>query len=135
MKRLHVLLVDDDEDILESLSLTLSRQHDVEVARNGREALAAYERRSPDVLVLDLMMPVMSGHELLAELAARNSKVPVILSSSDHELRFTATRVGAAAYLRKPYGARQLAEAIDKVAPRKSPGGSAGNPPRAAAGS
>src|SRR5207253_10873527 len=80
----RVLIVEDDPDILSSLRTCLEVRHDVIVAQNGAEALQKV--LAPDsgfgVIILDLMMPVMSGDALLRELGARGIGVPTIILSA-----------------------------------------------------
>jgi two-component system response regulator MprA len=79
-----VLLVDDDEDIRESLAYVLQAEgYRVELASNGQEALERlHSGPAPSVVVLDLMMPVMSGWRFLEELSALQSTVPVLVVSA-----------------------------------------------------
>jgi CheY-like chemotaxis protein len=79
-----ILLVDDDEDIRESLAYVLQAEgYRVELASNGQEALERlHSGPAPSVVVLDLMMPVMSGWQLLEELSALRSTVPVLVVSA-----------------------------------------------------
>ena len=74
-----ILLVEDDEDVRDMLQLTLETHGCVvELASNGRQALAAIERSRPCLVILDLVMPVMNGWAVLAEMKARNlDTIPV----------------------------------------------------------
>ena len=78
-----VLVVDDDKDIRESLAQVLADEgFRVKVAANGLEALEEIARTPPDVVLLDLMMPIVTGWEVLDRLARAGSKVPVIVLSA-----------------------------------------------------
>lgn len=74
-----ILLVEDDEDVRDMIQLTLETHGCiVELAGNGRQALAAIERARPCLVILDLVMPVMNGWAVLAELKARQlDSIPV----------------------------------------------------------
>ena len=74
-----ILLVEDDEDVRDMIQLTLETHGCiVELAANGRQALAAIERARPCLVILDLVMPVMNGWAVLAEMKARQlDSIPV----------------------------------------------------------
>jgi DNA-binding response OmpR family regulator len=100
----RILIVDDDDDLRETLcDLFAHCGFDVEGAANGHEALALVGRAMPDVLVLDLEMPIMTGWEVLRALGddVRGRRVPVIACSGVDPTR---ARVGGAVvdYFRKP---------------------------------
>src|SRR2546429_8406175 len=83
----RVLVVDDDPDIRELLFTALEDEgFEVVPAGNGQEALAIIETFRPDVIVLDLMMPVMDGWQFAAELPARDEDIPTILLSPAPDL-------------------------------------------------
>jgi CheY-like chemotaxis protein len=113
---IRVLLVDDDDAILDALVDALEDRYQVTVARDGRAALRALEAGGIDVVVLDLMMPVMDGEELLKERDARGLAVPVIVASAARDAGAIAKATGAAACLPKPYRLATLIDAIDRVA-------------------
>jgi CheY-like chemotaxis protein len=101
-----ILLVEDDEDVREMLKLTLEVSgYDVDVATNGATALAALGRQRPCLVILDLVMPVMDGWEVLAEMKVRqlgDIPVCVITALSGH------APSEAVASLCKPFDARDL---------------------------
>lgn len=113
MKR--VLIVDDDYDICEAVQLLLESQYEVAVAYNGEQALARLEKDAFDAIVLDLMMPVMDGESLFAELRRRGEPPPVIFASAAQHLPSRARKAGAAAFLQKPFDARQLESTLANV--------------------
>lgn len=110
-----VLIIDDDVDILAALAMTLqSEGHTVRSAGNGREALDALQAGfRPDVIVLDLMMPVMNGLELLEVLRAdgRWSNVPVVVVSANRG--YSHEDLGVVRMLRKPFELDDLFGAIN----------------------
>jgi len=82
-RRKKVLAVDDDELIRTMLSRVLSSTYEVSVARNGEEALEAIRKEKPDLVVLDLRMPVMDGWQFLERLEAAGQDVPVVILSAE----------------------------------------------------
>jgi CheY-like chemotaxis protein len=80
--RARVLLVDDDEDVLEALTLLLNDDYTVACAHNGAEACATLDegRAHPSVILLDMMMPIMGGLDFLRwKAASRHAPIPVII--------------------------------------------------------
>lgn len=92
LTRKKVCLVDDDADLREIYSLTLNREgFDVILAKDGEEGLALIRSEHPDVILLDLQMPVKNGFDVLKDLSAdkKLAKIPVvILSNVDGEAAF-----------------------------------------------
>jgi CheY-like chemotaxis protein len=114
----QILLVDDDRDLREVLGLALARRgYEVRAAGDGLEALEAVAERRPDLILTDLDMPRMGGIRLAEELARRRiaPPIPLIVLSADAEVERSAARVGAAGYLRKPFGLAQLYDALDRT--------------------
>tara|TARA_B100001179_G_C18596170_1_gene407352 strand:- start:926 stop:1294 length:369 start_codon:yes stop_codon:yes gene_type:complete len=109
----EILVADDDPILVEILKFRLEGAgHSVTVASNGEEALAAVRENRPDLIVLDSMMPVLSGPEVLAELKAdaELSSIPVVmLTARDGEADVIAgLEGGAAEYLTKPFIPQEL---------------------------
>ena len=108
----RVLLVDDNRDMREYVQKLLSGRFDVISAENGRAALEKALHDPPDIVVSDVMMPVMDGYELLAALrnAPATATVPVILLSAraGEESQVEGMEAGADDYLIKPFAAREL---------------------------
>src|SRR4051794_19992982 len=98
-----VLIIDDEPDLREALKELLELEgYRAEVAANGRAGLESVERFKPDVVVLDLMMPVMTGADFLALLARTTGpRRGVVVASSDPEGAELARRFGCA-FIRKP---------------------------------
>jgi len=114
----RVVIVDDDDEIRELLLRTLpSDGFELLEARDGREALALVERDAPDLLVLDWNMPNVTGGDVLAELARRERRVPVIVLTADDdpERREIAEAHGVAAFLAKPFSPIELLGAIERL--------------------
>ena len=106
----RILVVDDEPQILRSLRTTLaSHGYDVQTAATGEEALAAVDGRLPDLVVLDLVLPGLSGLEVCRHLRARSSLPILILSArGDERDKVAALDLGADDYLTKPFGVNEL---------------------------
>ena len=112
-----MLVVDDDPDIRELLSSALGDEgFEVAPAANGEEALAVISTFRPDVIVLDLMMPVMDGWQFATELRARDEDIPIVLLSAARDLRMHAKNLSAAEIIEKPFDLSELLPKIAKVA-------------------
>jgi DNA-binding NarL/FixJ family response regulator len=124
----RVLLADDHQLMREGTAALLGGDERIEVvglARDGREALALAQRRRPDVVLLDLNMPVLGGLEACARLREGGGPAVLMLTVSDEEPDlYAALRVGAAGYLTKDVPPAELIEAVLAVArgePRIAP--------------
>lgn len=108
----HILIADDNADLREYLQRLLSASWQVEAVADGEAALAAVERRVPDLVLSDVMMPGLDGFELLKRLRTdeRTRGVPIILLSAraGEESRVEGLEAGADDYLVKPFSAREL---------------------------
>ncbi len=109
-----VLVVDDDPDILRMLTAAFEDEgYAVETAAHGLEALHKACRRMPDVVVLDLRMPVMDGRKFIAAWRQVTSAASVpIVAISAHERRLTAEELGVQAFLPKPFRLSALIDAV-----------------------
>lgn len=111
-----VLVVDDDPDILEALSEILEAEgFEIRRARNGKEALEKLEPDPPQLILLDLMMPVMDGWEFaqrLRQLPPRVANIPIIVLSADRNVSNKAAEIGAVGHLAKPF---ELNDLLDMV--------------------
>jgi len=112
MKR--VLVVDDDPDVRESLALLLAESYEVATASDGREAMVQLEQATFAAVLLDLMMPVMDGEAVVAEMRARGMTSPVVLASAAPDLRDRAQRLGLP-YLPKPFDLAKLEATLATV--------------------
>lgn len=121
MNRETILVVEDDIDIRECYQSLLEHAgYRVATAQNGREALEQLSRERPALILLDLMMPVMSGPEFLEVLRADTSSVdiPVVIVSAYGELADATT--GVAGFLRKPVELQALLTAVRRFCPDSS---------------
>lgn len=105
-----VLVVDDEDSLVEAVRYALSREgFDVVVARDGGDAVAKFESERPDLLVLDLMLPVLNGIDVCRRIRA-GSQVPILmLTARDGEVdRVVGLEMGADDYVTKPFSLREL---------------------------
>ncbi|HEV7205873.1 MAG TPA: response regulator transcription factor [Jatrophihabitans sp.] len=113
----RVLVVEDEESFSDALSYMLRREgYEVEVAATGVEALTAFERSGADLVLLDLMLPGLSGTEVCRELRSR-SHVPIIMvTARDSEVdKVVGLELGADDYVTKPFSSRELVARIRAV--------------------
>jgi CheY-like chemotaxis protein len=126
-----VLIVDDEPDILLMLRMSLEDEgHDVVLAADGKMALERIAERRPDIVLLDLMMPVLDGWGVLNALKGRPDSPPVIVvSASDSAANVERAReLGVAAYVTKPFNLPALVQLVGTVAQRRSPDRGAAHP-------
>lgn len=129
-----VLVVEDDESHVLALTVGLEREHlAVTAVTNGRDVLAATEQLRPDVILLDIMLPGISGIEVCRDLRSRGYDTPIIIvSSRSEELDIVVgIEVGADDYVAKPYRMRELVARIGALLRRKRVGATVGAPSRA----
>lgn len=113
----RVLVVDDDPDIRDLLVSVLSDDgYDAAAASNGREALDVLDRWPADVVVLDLMMPVMDGWTFAQRLREKQLRIPIVVLSAATDVRGHALRMGAADVIPKPFDIDTLLPCIARVA-------------------
>src|SRR6478736_6561987 len=120
-KRLRLLLVDDQSLFREALRTLLSLQPDFEIiveAENGERALALAKVHKPDVILMDLRMPVMNGVEATRRIMAAvpTARVVVLTTFEEDEEIFEAMRAGALGYLLKACSADKLSESVRAAA-------------------
>jgi DNA-binding NtrC family response regulator len=127
-----LLIVDDDVEAADILALVLRGEgHDVRVARNGGEGMALLHARTPDLALIDVEMPVLTGPEVAQAMLVHNlglEEVPIILCSGVLDLHRVAALVGTPYSLAKPFTVdamlRQIERALaERISPHaKSPG-------------
>ena len=112
-----VLAVDDEVGILRLIKLELSSQgFRVVVAEDGAEALRIAEQQRPDIVVLDIIMPQMSGLEVMRRLRERSSTPVILLTAKDHdEDKVRGLELGADDYLAKPFNPEELSARVRAV--------------------
>lgn len=110
----RIALVDDDRNILTSVAMTLEAEgFEVETYNDGLSALDAFNKRMPDLAVLDIKMPRMDGMDLLQRMRQKTSIPVIFLTSKDDEIdEVLGLRMGADDYVKKPFSQRLLVERI-----------------------
>ncbi len=124
-KRPLIMTVDDEHDILRLLSRTLEPEgYGVIATDNGISALVLLQQRKPDLVILDIMMPVLDGFQVLG-LIREESDVPVIMLTGRDEVNtlHDALVLGADDYVRKPFYPRELVARIRAKLRRAETGG------------
>lgn len=113
-----VLVIEDDEDLVALVSLLLQEDgFAVEIAANGREALDSLARQLPDVILLDMKMPIMNGPEFARELEVRyGHQAPIIVLTAAADAHRRAAEVGADAWLGKPFDPEVLLSTVRRYA-------------------
>jgi two-component system response regulator ChvI len=109
-----IALVDDDRNILTSVAMTLEAEgFEVETYNDGQAALDAFNKKLPDMAVLDIKMPRMDGMDLLQRLRQKTQMPVIFLTSKDDEIdEVLGLRMGADDYVKKPFSQRLLVERI-----------------------
>ncbi len=118
-----IFVVDDDRSVRKALKRLLSSAGlKVETFGSAEEVLTSGRQELPDMFVIDVRMPGLSGLELQQALAASGSRIPVIFITAyrDDQARSLAKQAGAVAYLEKPFDDRALLAAIDAGLKRKA---------------
>ncbi len=119
----HILLIDDERAILDGLTMLLEDEgYEVSAQADPRAALANFARIAPDLVILDIKMPGLTGFEVLRKLRAM-SQVPVVfLTSRDDEIdELEGLRQGGDDFLKKPYSANLLLARIEAILRRSQP--------------
>ncbi|HEY4627395.1 MAG TPA: response regulator transcription factor [Blastococcus sp.] len=113
----RVLVVEDEESFSDALSYMLRREgFDAVVAGTGPEALDEFDRSGADIVLLDLMLPGLSGTEVCRALRSRSSVPIIMLTAKDGEIdKVVGLELGADDYVTKPYSARELVARIRAV--------------------
>ena len=113
----RVLIVEDEESILLSLEFLLRKEgHDVVSARDGAAALRALEQQPPDLVLLDVMLPLIDGFEVCASIrtnpALNHTRIMLVTARGREAEIARGMALGADAYLTKPFSTRELREKV-----------------------
>jgi two-component system response regulator RegX3 len=118
----RVLVVEDEESFREALEFMLSKEgFEVALAATGTDALVEFDRNGADLILLDLMLPGMSGTEVCRTIRSK-SKVPIIMvtAKADEVDKVVGLEIGADDYVTKPFSSRELVARIRAVLRRNS---------------
>jgi two-component system response regulator RegX3 len=120
----RVLVVEDEESFSDALSYMLRREgYETVVAADGLGALAEFDRGGADIVLLDLMLPGLSGTEVCRTLRAKSSVPIIMLTAKDTEIdKVVGLELGADDYVTKPYSARELVARMRAVLRRGAEG-------------
>jgi len=126
MARERILLIEDEPDIAEVLEYNLEKEgYDVEVARRGDSGLEAVRRDTPDLILLDLMLPGLDGLELtrLLKRDGGTARVPIVMLTARGEEvdRIVGLELGADDYISKPFSPREVVLRVKAVLRRLQP--------------
>ena len=116
----RVLIADDEPNIVQALAFLLQRRGlEVSIARDGGEALRMIEADRPDLVLLDVMMPVMSGHDVCQAVRARDELRDVrilMLSAKGYAAEVNrGLAIGADVYITKPFSTKELLAKVDQL--------------------
>lgn len=113
----NVLIVEDEESLAEPLAFILRKEgFEVTIAVDGPSALAEFDRAGADIVLLDLMLPGMSGTDVCKQLRSRSGVPVIMVTARDSEIdKVVGLELGADDYVTKPYSARELIARIRAV--------------------
>ncbi len=118
----RVLVIDDDPGIRGFVAMVLRTDgYQVACAANGQLGLECARTTVPDLVLLDLSMPVMNGWDFHAAFRALHPSVPVVYMTAGYSARVEAEKNGAAGYLSKPFEVEDLAAVAARFAPQPQP--------------
>jgi two-component system response regulator RegX3 len=132
----RVLVVEDEESFSDALSYMLRKEgFEVSVAATGTSALTQFDRTGADIVLLDLMLPEMSGTEVCRQLRQRSAVPIIMVTARDSEIdKVVGLEIGADDYVTKPYSPRELVARIRAVLRRQSAEAAEVSTPTLAAG-
>jgi len=120
--RKRILLVDDDQEIIESMRIALqAKGYEILLARDGNQGLAMAERESPDLVILDMMMPKRSGFLVIEKLRRSNNdamvkqKIIMITANEGSRHKAYAEMLGVDDYIRKPFAMDRLMDSVERL--------------------
>ena len=125
----RILVVEDEETLAEAISFHLSREgFDVAIAATGPDAIESFDKSGADLILLDLMLPGLSGTEVCRQIRAKSSVPIIMLTAKDSEIdKVVGLELGADDYVTKPYSSRELIARIRAVLRRGEIQDSAGD--------
>jgi two-component system, OmpR family, response regulator RegX3 len=132
----RVLVVEDEESFSDALSYMLRKEgFEVSVAPTGTTALTEFDRSGADIVLLDLMLPEMSGTEVCRQLRQRSGVPIIMVTARDSEIdKVVGLEIGADDYVTKPYSPRELVARVRAVLRRRGTESAEPDAPTLAAG-
>ena len=114
---MRVLIIEDDKILSKTIEQCISFKYDVDRAFDGEEGLAYAEQKIYDAIILDLMMPIMNGYDVLKKLRENKNYVPVLILTAKDALddKLKGFRLGADDYLVKPFNREELIARVDAI--------------------
>ena len=116
-----ILVVEDEESVLDPLELLLTKEgYSIVTARDGKEALEKFDQSSPDLILLDLMLPEISGTQVCRQIRSKSSVPIIMLTAKDTEVdKVVGLELGADDYIVKPHSKPELVARIKAVLRRQ----------------
>jgi two-component system response regulator RegX3 len=113
----RILVVEDEETLSEAIAFLLSKEgFEVNVAATGPDAIEQFEKSGADLILLDLMLPGLSGTEVCRQIRAKSAVPIIMLTAKDSEIdKVVGLEIGADDYVTKPYSSRELIARIRAV--------------------
>ncbi len=114
----RVLVVDDSTFSRSTVLRTLGKDnYEIEIAKDGQEGFQKVQEFNPDIVISDLLMPIMDGVELLRSIRSTGDSRPVCIVSADiqQSSRDACLELGASAFINKPFKAEELLAAVDQM--------------------
>jgi two-component system response regulator RegX3 len=113
----RILVVEDEETLAEAISFLLSKEgFEVAIAATGPEAIESFDKSGADLILLDLMIPGLSGTEVCRQIRIKSSVPIIMLTAKDSEIdKVVGLEIGADDYVTKPYSSRELIARIRAV--------------------
>lgn len=130
--RQKIMIVDDDSNIAELISLYLTKEcFETRIVSDGKAALREFDTFSPDLVLLDLMLPGMDGYQVCREIRQR-SNIPIIILSAKGEIfdKVLGLELGADDYMIKPFDSKELVARVKAVLRRFHPDKNAQDKPK-----
>jgi CheY-like chemotaxis protein len=116
MPDVRVLVVDDEPDIRATVSAMLETEgYAVDLAANGADALVTLEASQPDLILLDMRMPVLDGWGFAAELRRRGHQVPIVVMTAARDAARWADEIAADGFVAKPFRYDDLIGAVERA--------------------
>jgi two-component system response regulator RegX3 len=117
-----ILIIEDENSFSEAITFLLKKEgFEVEVANNGQDGINLFEKQSADLILLDLMLPGLSGTEVCRQIRNKSSVPIIMLTARDAEIdKVVGLELGADDYVTKPYSSRELIARINAVLRRAS---------------